>query len=42
MKEPRTSGRAKKVNQEGRWSKAFLAERLARRNLSHFRERNKL
>ena len=42
LKEPRTSGKAEQVNQEGRWPRAFLATPLVRRNPSHFRERNKL
>ena len=42
MKEPRSSGRVEKINQEGRWPGAFLATPSARRNLSHLGERNKL
>lgn len=34
IKEPRTSGRAEKKNQEGRWPRAFPATPSARRNLS--------
>ena len=41
MKKPRTLGREKKENQEGRWLRAFLATLSSRKDPPHFEKRNK-
>ena len=42
MKEPRTSGKAGKVVQEGRWVEAFLAFIINKEESAHLEEKDKV